>query len=128
MNLFFGPFVAALGLEQLNPARGPVAKSLREHISDIFLVLAAILALTLVLLVWAKYLRKSKSSRSRSRTVSTAPVAKTEDSETEGHSRRRRRRHKRRRQDFRDRNPTLAETGGLPPLRSEGQPPTSPVP
>lgn len=34
-------------------------------------------------------------------------------------------RHRRRRQEHRPRNPTLAETGGLPPLRPE-DPPKSP--
>ncbi len=36
-----------------------------------------------------------------------------------------RRKWRRRRRDHRPRNPTLAETGGLPPLRSQAQPPSS---
>lgn len=35
---------------------------------------------------------------------------------------RRRRRRRRRRRDHRPRNPTLAETGGLPPIRTEAPP------
>jgi hypothetical protein len=35
---------------------------------------------------------------------------------------RRRRRRRRRRREHRPRNPTLAETGGLPPIRTEAPP------
>ena len=36
-------------------------------------------------------------------------------------------RHRRRRREHRSRNPTLAETGGLPPIRGEKPPGDSPV-
>ncbi|MCP5519658.1 MAG: hypothetical protein H7A45_20655 [Verrucomicrobiales bacterium] len=111
------------------------------------------LALFGALLFWAKYLRRKKHKRKRRHRShrqqrpsiadaatgsdtphhpgpppesredspdSPAPVADPE-LESSGHHRRHRRRRPRR--EHRPRNPTLAETGGLPPRREPGQPP-----
>lgn len=48
------------------------------------------------------------------------PESETEGDGSEPHSRRRRHR-----KDHRPRNPTLAETGGLPPRRDDAQPPSA---
>jgi hypothetical protein len=84
---------------------------------------------TLVLLIWAVFIRKKKKRRRKhhhsshhsaiASPVSEAPVAADPEAATgkDRRSRRSRRRH-------RQRNPTLAETGGLPPIRE--QEPTEP--
>jgi hypothetical protein len=74
-------------------------------------VLIALLLIVFGLIVWAVFLRSSgaKKQRQRGTILSEAPAAGESDSG--------RRRRKRRRREHRPRNPTLSETGGLPPLR-----------
>lgn len=76
------------------------------------LVLMAVLGVLLLVVAWAVFVRKPGRGRrrERGRLTSAAPPV-----ESGGHSRRRRRRSERR-------NPTLAETGGLPPLRDDARP------
>jgi uncharacterized membrane protein len=81
----------------------------------------------LLVMVWAVFFRRKKHRRRSHRhsqrhsyTATESPEAQAAEpavsSEREGRrSRRSRRRH-------RVRNPTLAETGGLPPVRPEGPP------
>jgi hypothetical protein len=112
----------------LRPAKAPKPSAVFQ---DALLILGAVLALTLVLIVWAKYGRKWKRRRSEYRkpTRSTATAAASlalEAPDEVGalsdrhHRSRRRKKYRRRREEHRQRNPTLAETGGLPPMR-EGQ-------
>ncbi|MFM8420079.1 MAG: hypothetical protein ACKOEQ_08150 [Verrucomicrobiota bacterium] len=79
------------------------------------LVSMAVLAVLLLAVVWAVFIRKPGRGRrrERGRLTSAPPPAGSG-----GKSRRRRRRSERR-------NPTLAETGGLPPLREDGRPGTA---
>ena len=93
------------------------------------LILAMALGLALVIAIVALTMQRDggpkKSRHGRSTRLSTAkPVAPGE----EGASRKKRRRHKRRRRDHRKRNPTLSETGGLPPKKEDdpGEPETEP--
>jgi type VI protein secretion system component VasK len=96
---------------------------------EVFLVLGAIIAVTSVLLIWALYFRKRRRhhshhhhhhhhSSSESSALGTTPAESGQES--------RRRRRRRRRREHRPRNPTLAETGGLPPVRSDS--PSEPLP
>jgi len=86
--------------------------------SDILLILGVGFVLFLILVVWAKYFRKKpRRHHSHSGPVNSQAFQEAEDDHAEGH----RRRHKRRRRDHRPRNPTLAETGGLPPPRPEDE-------
>lgn len=84
---------------------------------DMAVVMGIGLLLMLALAVWAKFFRKSSDKRSGSndkfRSVPDASALSSENSETE----RRRKKRRRRRRDHRPRNPTLAETGGLPEPR-----------
>jgi hypothetical protein len=48
------------------------------------------------------------------------------EEEDEAEEKRAHKRHRRRRHEHRPRNPTLAETGGLPPIRTEKPPGASP--
>jgi hypothetical protein len=95
---------------------------------EFLLVLGAFVLVTAVLLVWARYFRKRRRHHSHhhhhhhhsSSEQSVASGTDMSASAQEPHKRRRRRR------EHRPRNPTLAETGGLPPLRSD--PPSEPLP
>lgn len=118
-------------------------------ISDILLILAVVLVLAGALVFWAKYLRGSGRShhhhhrRKHHHDAETTPadIDETEpevepqaagpaDSPQEdagdnpGHHRHHRQKIHRR--EHRPRNPTLAETGGLPPVRDEKTPPLVP--
>jgi hypothetical protein len=93
-----------------------ISRSVREAGPDsagsLALILMAVLAVILVLVVWAVFIRKPQRGRRRERGQLTTSAP---EPETAGKSRRRRRRSDRR-------NPTLAETGGLPPLRDDAPP------
>ena len=81
---------------------------------DMALVMGIGLILMLALALWVKFFRKSSerkvSEKDVFRSVPDGSSLSNENSETE----RRRKKRRRRRRDHRPRNPTLAETGGLP--------------
>ncbi len=92
------------------------------------LVFGAIGLVTGLALIWALFIRKPKRRRHRhhhshehlstvaeSLEVTESPHGEPVAVEPREHRKRRRFRHRRR-----SRNPTLAETGGLPPVRPEG--------
>ena len=115
--------LSQVDLPEVNvPWRTP-SGALREYV----LVLGAIVLVTLVLLLWAAFLRKRRHRHSHnhhhhSSGQPATPETNAGDSVVEPHRRRRRRR----RREHRPRNPTLAETGGLPPVRTDK--PSGPVP
>ena len=94
----------------------------REHM----LIFGAIGLVTLLVMAWAVFLRKrrrrrrelhhSHSHSSRPADVVKVPAAGDAVAPPE------KRRHRRRHRKHRSRNPTLAETGGLPPIREEDPP------
>jgi hypothetical protein len=125
MNLLlFGLAELAEDLDNLVPKpRYTLGPSTRNYL----IVFGAVCVVTVLAVVWAVYLRKrrrrrsghhgyhhsSESQRGRitsSRQDQSEPVTGT------------RRRWRRRRRPHRPRNPTLAETGGLPPVREERPP------
>jgi len=91
--------------------------------SDSLIVLALVILLAAVLFLWAYFVRK----RPRSELSSHALVPSRRSHRSHHESSRRshgdgpgvRVRRRRRRSDDLPRNPTLGETGGLPPLRPE---------
>jgi hypothetical protein len=93
------------------------------------LVAGALLVVIFLSLVWAVFIRKpSRRKHHRhhrhSHSGSPAPAQATAGGDpTPATGSSRRRRWRRRRREHRPRNPTLSETGGLPPFRSEGPPP-----
>jgi hypothetical protein len=103
-------------------------------LKEILTVIGAAAAVTLLLVLWAVYVRKGPGRRSHHHHHHHHPEpadpsslsASQEDAEVEGTAEKRYRRKRRKRREHRPRNPTLAETGGLPPLRSE--PPRDPLP
>lgn len=99
------------------------SKTLSQAFKGAWPVLAAGLLLGGLLFLGAKrYVRRKKR---HSHSSSPAILAARDKDEDDGHSRHRKRRRKRRR-DHRPRNPTLAETGGLPQPRSPEAPPPAP--
>ena len=107
----------------------PNAGGFLDSIKGPLLILAIALGLALVIAIVILTMQRDggpkKSRHGRSTRLSTAkPLAPGE----EGASRKKRRRHKRRRRDHRKRNPTLSETGGLPPKKEDdsGEPETEP--
>ncbi len=97
--------------------------------TDVSVVLAIVLVLSAVLFFWAFFMRRRPKTVRGSLVVERAEKHK-HSKEAFGSSGRRKRR--KRRPDHPDnwgRNPTLGETGGLPPVRpedSESPPPQSP--
>lgn len=97
--------------------------------SDILLILGGLAALTglLLLAVWIAR-RKGGGRRHRKRAHGPEILQNSEDYTVESvpsdDGDRRKRRYRRRRREHRPRNPTLAETTGLPPTRDDpGAPP-----
>jgi hypothetical protein len=88
-------------------------------LGDVLLVLGVGLGILGVLLLWAKYVRR------RSRHGSSHRLGHRLVEDEDAGSGHRHRRHRRRRRDHRPRNPTLAETGGLPPPKPQDPPPAS---
>ncbi len=101
------------------------------------LIFGAVAVITLLAMLWAAFFRKEhrrghSHRRHHSRHQSSERV-ETEASQTspdtpsspEKHSRSRRSRRRRHHHHY-ARNPTLAETGGLPPVRSEDPPAPAP--
>lgn len=99
----------------LNPTTGG-GGSAKTALASNAPVLLALLGALFIGIVWAVFFRKHPRSGQRGVLVSGGG----DDSDDSSSSRRRRRRKRR---DGRPRNPTLAETGGLPPIRTEDVPP-----
>lgn len=86
------------------------AKSLWEELGSVTLVLGAALVVGLILFLAVYWWKRQPGDE----TVSASGIP-----HHRGKRRKRLRAH-------RPRNPTLAETGGLPPLRDDGPPPSQP--
>jgi hypothetical protein len=88
----------------------------RNEYGLLFIAIGVIAALALA---WAIFIRKRENDRpSRYSYPRLTGSGKTGSASEEGSKGQRRRKRRRRHR----RNPTLAETGGLPPLRNEGMP------
>jgi len=100
---------------------GAPTKLFGLSVRDFVLLLGVILLLTTVLFLWvyANYRHRRDRVGSSSRAIYRAEKhAKSENGKGEnGKTRKKRRRHDH--PDLWPRNPTLQETGGLPPLRTE---------
>jgi len=92
---------------------------------DVLIILGSVAVVSLLALTWAVAFRKRRhhhprrhsQHHSHDRSKPPEPIDE-EITPSEPGSERRRHRHRRRR-EHRPRNPTLAETGGLPPIRTE---------
>jgi hypothetical protein len=128
---WFGVLVAlalvlpALAETSLKPSLAPAprpAHAPKETSTTlrVLLLVSGLLVLIVVVSRWKKIRRLSTLSRSAWPTSGSRHSHSTHGGwfSRAGHHRRRRRHH-----GHHLRNPTLAETGGLPPIRSESQPP-----
>ena len=84
---------------------------------EALMIFGTLLLLVTVLLIWAVFLRKRRRRHRYHypQARGGGDAVPPNDSPTPHKSRRRR--------EHRPRNPTLAETGGLPPIRPDGPPP-----
>ena len=105
--------------QQLDIPTPQGSKSAGYVISDIGLIFLIFLVMTAVLLFWALVIRGPKQQSSSRRIYKEAD----DDGDEGGSSGRRRKKKKTRRREHRKRNPTLAETGGLPEPRPPGSEP-----
>jgi hypothetical protein len=108
------------------------AQSLPEAVKDvtqgsgfktnhILIVMGAGFAVAAILFLLIYFLKRgAKEEAERPRAPTQAPRPEKREGATEHRHRRRKRR---RRRDHRPRNPSLQQTGGLPPPRPEDQPP-----
>jgi len=116
-NLFF---LAAVEPPSLPSTAGPepIAPTSSMHLQDILLVAGIVLILAFLLFVWVYMTRKKRRPQV---TESGAKVIYKLDKDELEHASRHRR-HRKRRPNHPDnlpRNPTLAEAGGLPPVRPD---------
>lgn len=97
-----------------DPTAGGFLDSLKGPLLILAIALGLALIIAMVILTMYRDGGVKRSQRGRSaRLAASRPMAPGEEG-----SRRKKRRHKRRRRDHRKRNPTLSETGGLPPKDS----------
>jgi hypothetical protein len=106
--VFFAQVPGGTDVDVLRKATKPSAFSSPE----LLIVLISALALSALLFVWAFFIRKRPKSARGSLVVERASKGSQSDT-----SHRRRRKRKPEHPDNWGRNPTLGETGGLPPLR-----------
>ena len=106
------------GLDSLNPT-APVTRTTGLVFKDFLVIIATGLALGLLLLLWARYYIKRKKRRHHHDRKEVSPSLSASDPELEEESHHHSRRRRKRRRDHRPRNPTLAETGGLPTTKTE---------
>jgi hypothetical protein len=127
---YFGVFVAlalalpALAQSAVKPSLAPaphLAHAPKETSTTlrVLILVSGLLVLLVVVSRWKKIRRLSSLSHS----AWPASTSKRPHPTREGLFSRDSHRRRRRRREHRQRNPTLAETGGLPPIRSEIQPP-----
>ncbi len=99
----------------------PRASSLHQWLGNpqFLLVAGLVVALTAVLFIWALVIRKRRPTDPHLRALEPGGVSAA--SSNGGHRHRRHRRRRRSDGSREHRNPTLQETGGLPPPRPENE-------
>lgn len=114
------PFSFLANVDPLTRAES-FAKSSKMFLDDVFVVFAVGAVIFAALVLWVKYTRKRRKRISGGEKVFRGGEVVSEPENEEGAAEIRRRYKRRvRRRSHRNRNPTLAETGGLPPARSPG--------
>lgn len=88
------------------------------RLGDMMVLIGIAVLLALALLIWAVFIRKPKRESSE-RVYNSRPYVE----EREDGTIRKRKKRRRQRREHRTRNPTLAEVGGLPPMKSDSTPP-----
>ena len=102
----------------------PAVEAMSPGMKQFLIVLGAVLLVSSAVLLWAWLIRKRRRSgrkrRRHHRSIAETTAVGIKEVQQIINKRKRRRRRERR-----PRNPTLAETGGLPPVRPD-EPPSSP--
>jgi hypothetical protein len=98
-----------------------------SQMRDILLIIGAALIMALILFLWAYLTRKGRQSHSASSRGTRLIYRSERGSSSDGQKHRRRRKRRPDHPDNLPRNPTLAEAGGLPPLRPEDPQPDPPA-
>ena len=116
------PLFAALVDPSLDIAAKPPTPAATDHVRDVVLIvgIGAVLALALFLFAYVTRRKRQGLTQSGSRVIYRAEkrTRRLENPEEGDYAGKRKLRKKRRRsEEFDHRNPTLGETGGLPPLR-----------
>jgi hypothetical protein len=100
-------------------------RTLSPGVRECLVIIAALVAVCIAVLIWVVYFRRVRRrphghhhSRHYSQGPATDVVVESEDEPDQP----RRRKWRRPRREHRPRNPTLSETGGLPPVRTGGPP------
>jgi hypothetical protein len=91
----------------------------RLDMTDALLMLGILVVLASLLFFWAYYVRRRPREKNGVPIISTRETQEDQDGRKRVRMRRKRRRHH---PDNFPRNPTLGETGGLPPLRPDEEP------
>lgn len=102
--------ILSASLPDGTPLPKNLAPGAQHSLQGFFPIVLIVVLVILGLLVWAVFIRRRPKSRKRG-------VILDESTASEGESSGKRRRRRRRR-EHRSRNPTRAETGGLPPKGS----------
>ena len=117
------PILAAMETPDLEALKNAHKGSTPQILgTDVTTILAVILGITAILFFWAFFLRK-KPTHARGSLV----VTRADKKGRESHALSGRKRRRRSSSESWGRNPTLSETGGLPPPRPE-EPETPPAP
>ena len=105
-------------LAQIDAPDGIVADLQKTGVSrnNLTLLFSAVGVVTLLVIIWAIFIRKRPDDSSRRYTYPSRNSPTDNIGESGANTGRRSRRRRKRRA----RNPTLAETGGLPPIRTDG--------
>jgi hypothetical protein len=98
----------------------PAVGHLSPEWLDFFVVLGAIALVLLLAFFWALFLRKKGAQRRRKRRHRHKGFREQFQKNDGGTGKNL---HERRRREHHPLNPTLAQTGGLPPIRTEEKPP-----
>jgi len=105
----------------------PVEQAKQAFSTETFTLVCVLFGLALILLVVVIYGRRKKIRRRQQLSHSAWPASASRNNSppaTLSRDSRHRKRRRKRRSEERPRNPTLAETSGLPPKRPDDQPPT----
>ena len=117
MKLFMNMPPRMLGLlTPGNPGNDGFLESLKGPLLIVAVAIGLALIIALVILTTHRGGAGKRSKRDRSARLSSS---KSMAPGEEGARRKKRRRHKRHRRDHRKRNPTLSETGGMPPTKND---------
>jgi hypothetical protein len=97
----------AANLPDGTPLPNSLAPGAQHSLQGFFPIALVVVSIILGLLVWAVFIRRRPKSRKRGIILDEEQASGGDDSG--------KRRRRRRRREHRSRNPTRAETGGLPP-------------